>query len=156
VGLWHSETGSLFSGDHVLNRISPNITLWDLDHDYLGMFCANLKRVRSMPVRHLYPAHGTPLIDINGRIDELLSHHSIRLHRMEELVRTAAHPVPAFYVARDVEWSQGDKFVDISIQQKWFACSETLAHLRHLVNEGRLFSRWKGDTLYFSVAEISE
>jgi hypothetical protein len=38
----------------------------------------------------------------------------------------------------------------MAIQQKWFACSETLAHLRRLVSEGRLFSRWDGETLYFS------
>jgi glyoxylase-like metal-dependent hydrolase (beta-lactamase superfamily II) len=150
VGLWHAPTGSLFSGDHVLNRISPNITTWDLDHDYLEIFCENLKRVKAMPVRHLYPAHGTPLTDINGRIDELLEHHAARLARMEALVKAAGRAVPAFDIAKDIEWSKGDKFTDISIQQKWFACSETLAHLRHLVNEERLYSRWLGETLYFS------
>jgi glyoxylase-like metal-dependent hydrolase (beta-lactamase superfamily II) len=150
AGLWHAPTGSLFSGDHVLNRISPNITTWDLDHDYLKMFCENLKRVKAMPVRHLFPSHGAPLTDINGRIDELLEHHAARLALMEGLVRAAGRPVTAFYVAKDVEWSKGDKFTDIAIQQKWFACSETLAHLRCLVNDGRLYSQWRGDTLYFS------
>jgi glyoxylase-like metal-dependent hydrolase (beta-lactamase superfamily II) len=150
AGLWHEPTKSLFSGDHVLNRISPNITTWDWERDYLAIFCGNLKRVRSMPIQHLYPAHGTPLADINGRIDELLEHHAARLALMESLVREANKPVPAFYVAKDVEWSKGDKFTEISIQQKWFACSETLAHLRHLVNEGKLYSQWKDETLYFS------
>jgi hypothetical protein len=103
-----------------------------------------------MPVRNIYPAHGTPLTDINGRIDELLEHHAARLALMEGLVEAAGRPVSAFYIAKDVEWSKGDKFTDISIQQKWFACSETLAHLRYLVNEGRLSCRWEGETLYFS------
>jgi glyoxylase-like metal-dependent hydrolase (beta-lactamase superfamily II) len=121
VGLWHAPTGSLFSGDHILNRISPNITTWDLEHDYLGIFCENLKRVRAMPVRHLYPAHGTPLTDVNGRIDELLAHHAARLALMEGLVKAAGRPVSAFYVAKDVEWSKGDKFTDISIMKPFLA-----------------------------------
>ncbi|MDR2523588.1 MAG: MBL fold metallo-hydrolase [Synergistaceae bacterium] len=153
VGLWHAETGSLFSGDHILNKITPNITTWTLDRDYLEMFCESLKRVKSMPVRCLYAAHGAPLPHLHGRIDELLKHHADRLAVMESLVREAGRPVPAFDVAKDVEWSRGEKFTEITIQQKWFACSETLAHLRRLVSQGKLYSRWVGGTLYFSKSE---
>jgi len=150
VGLWHAATGSLFSGDHILNRITPSVTVWNLEHDYLKIFCDNLNRVRGMLVHTLYPAHGKPLESLEDRIDELLCHHAVRLDQMEALVKAAKKPVPSFHVTKNTEWSRGKKFTDLPIQEKWFACSETLAHLRHLVNEGRLFSHWFEDTLFFA------
>ena len=55
-------TGILFSGDHVLPRISP-VIMWDEDlGDPLGNYLASLQKLLGMSPRVTYPAHGT-LID---------------------------------------------------------------------------------------------
>jgi glyoxylase-like metal-dependent hydrolase (beta-lactamase superfamily II) len=38
IGLWEADKGYLFSGDHILSDISPNISAWDLEVDYLDVY----------------------------------------------------------------------------------------------------------------------
>jgi glyoxylase-like metal-dependent hydrolase (beta-lactamase superfamily II) len=150
IGLWDKTRGTLFCGDHILGTISPNISAWDLDTDYVQLFCDSLRRVREMPIRQLFAAHGKPIPDANARIDELIEHHRNRLDIIERLVCHSAEPLTAFLVAKDVEWSTGKKFERLSVEQKRFACSETLAHLQSLVFSRRLAVAAKGKTLFFS------
>jgi len=132
IGLWDAEKGFLFCGDHILSGISPNITAWNFEEDYLQYFCDSLERVRGLSVKRLFPAHRAPSPDVNVRIDELLEHHVVRLDIMRGLLKKHGVPMSAYEVAAEVEWNQDKQLKDLPVQQKWFACSETLAHLQHL------------------------
>jgi glyoxylase-like metal-dependent hydrolase (beta-lactamase superfamily II) len=150
IGLWHRESRTLFCGDHILERISPNISAWDLENDYVTIFCDNLRKVRSMPVSHLFATHGPQVEDVNGRIDDLVSHHQKRLASIEGRVAGSSVPVTAFEAAQDVEWSTGKNFFELPPQQKWFACSETMAHLQTLLFQGKLRVEVRGETRFYS------
>lgn len=88
ICLRDSRTGILFSGDHILPRISP-VIMYDLDlGDVLGDYLGSLQRLIAMDLGVTYPAHGT-LIDQGGeRARQILLHHDRRLLDMAELVRS--------------------------------------------------------------------
>ncbi len=135
--------------DHVLPRISPNITLWPgtCDADPLGRYLASLRALRRAPVHLALPGHGTPFARWTARCDALLAHHADRLDAMH--ARVAATGAATVYdVARDAFALDA-----LDRHQARMAITETLAHLAHLVATGRLArttdpaGRWR-----FSVA----
>ena len=131
TGLFDEERGVLFCGDHILNKITPNINLWDFEADYLGLFLDNLKKVRGLPVKTLLSAHRSHVDDTNARIDELLAHHDRRLARVLEVLASGKSTV--YEVAMEVSWDYGGGyFGNFPPAQKWFAASEVFAHLEHL------------------------
>ncbi len=121
--------GVLFAGDHVLPRITSNISLYPYSRDDpLGDYLDSLRNLRDLPVTRVLPAHGEPFNDLRGRIDELLAHHDARLDAIRAALgsreRTGydvAHEL--FPVLR-------------SPHEERFALAETLAHLRHLERTG--------------------
>jgi len=123
--------GVLFSGDHVLPRITSNIGLYPSSRDDpLGDFLDALARMRDLPVKRVLPAHGDPFDDLAGRIDELLAHHAARLEATIAVVGIAHHD--AYTIARRL-------FPVLrSPHEERFALAETLAHLRHLERKGRV------------------
>lgn len=151
IGLWENSQKILFCGDHILERISPNITTWDLEHDYVAVFCRNLLKVKTMEPQKLLSAHGSVIHDIGGRIDQLIQHHNERLDQMEDIIRGGQKPMSAFEVAIRMRWSSGKSFEQLPVQQKWFAASETLAHLRALVFLKRLNCMQENEMFLFSI-----
>ncbi|HZP97068.1 MAG TPA: MBL fold metallo-hydrolase [Candidatus Limnocylindria bacterium] len=122
--------GVLFSGDHVLPRITSNVGLYPYTRDDpLGDFLSALKRIRDLPVKRVLPAHGDPFDDLAGRVDEILAHHDARLDAV--LAALGTRERDAYAVARDL-------FPVLrSAHEERFALAETLAHLRHLERGGR-------------------
>lgn len=123
--------GVLFSGDHVLPRITSNVGLYPYTRDDpLGDFMSALRRVRELPVKRVLPAHGEPFDDLKGRVDEILAHHDARLDAV--LAALGSRERDAYSVARDL-------FPVLrSAHEERFALAETLAHLRHLERNGRV------------------
>ncbi len=121
----------LFSGDHVLPRITSNVGLYPYSRDDpLGDFLDALRRVRDLPVTRVLPAHGDPFDDLRGRVDELLAHHETRLGAVQAAL--GRHERAAYAIAKDL-------FPRLrSAQEERFALAETLAHLRYLERRGRV------------------
>jgi len=122
--------GILFSGDHVLPRITSNVGLYPYTRDDpLGDFLDALRRVRGLAVTRVLPAHGEPFDDLAGRVDEILAHHDARLDAV--LAAVGGRERTAYAVARDL-------FPVLrSAHEERFALAETLAHLRYLERRGR-------------------
>ncbi len=132
----------LFSGDHVLPRITSNVGLYSFSRDDpLGDFLGALRAVRSLPVTRVLPAHGEPFDDLAGRVDQLLAHHDARLKATLDAVgggRRDAYAIcrTLFPVLR-------------SPHEERFALAETLAHLRYLERRGKVreidgpVTRWR-------------
>lgn len=130
-------TQLFFSGDHLLPRISPNISAsrWRTG-DPLGDFLRSLQEIRSLDAQEVLPAHEWRFRGLAERVDQLLHHHKCRL--LELLTAVRNHPGSApWHLAGALTWSrpweQYDGYTRIS------AVSETVAHLWHLVAEGRVF-----------------
>ena len=137
MGLYDKENSILFCGDHILNKITPNINVWDYSADYLGLFLENLKKVKALNIETLFSAHRTHIDDVTKRIDELLAHHDRRLNIILSAVSSGKST--AYDVAMEVPWDYaGGYFGHFPDAQKWFAASEVSAHLEHLLILGKV------------------
>lgn len=124
----------LFSGDHVLPRITPHVTRPPgEDDDVLGAYLASLRKVRTIHVDEVLPAHEYRFADLAARVDSLLDHHAVRLHEIERAVVGGAS---TWDVARAISWSRGWDATEGVMRQT--ALSETYTHLRHLQDAGRV------------------
>lgn len=133
IGLYDAEHSILFCGDHILDRITPNISTWDYDNDYLAIFLDNLLQVRKLAPKHLFTAHRELPVDAVARIDELMQHHKIRLDEIRYILKSSKREcMTPYQVASLMTWSYSRSFTDFPRLQKWFACSEATAHLQHL------------------------
>ena len=121
----------LLCGDHVLQRITPNISLWPFgEPDPLGRYLHSLSQIAQLDVNLALPGHGPLIDDLRGRIRELQTHHAERLGVMATAVNGAATPYTISQRVFD--------FDKLSIHEKRFAVSETLAHLEYLVWQKRI------------------
>lgn len=136
--LWLLEAGVLFSSDHVLFDITPNIQIWPNMQDSLERYLESLDKVRSLPVKLVLPGHRKESKELAARIDTIKKHHVIRLAELERAA--AEHPgSTAFALAPCLTWSmRGKKWAEFPPTQKWFAMGETLAHIEYLLHHGRL------------------
>jgi glyoxylase-like metal-dependent hydrolase (beta-lactamase superfamily II) len=123
--------GKLFSGDHVLPRISPNVSADRASgSDPLGAYLQSLRSVRDLPVREVLPAHEWRFEGLAARVDQLLAHHESRLAELLRAVRANPGAVPwdlAGLLTWSRPWDQYDGHMRI------FAVAETLSHLYQLV-----------------------
>lgn len=125
------ERGWLIGGDVLLPRITPNISLWPgCDPDPLGTYLATLDQMDTLPVKRVFPAHGSVFENYHGRIEELREHHRERLEEMAGWAAVAS--------VTAVEVCFRTFGTNLSIHNLRFALSETLAHLEYLRLHGKL------------------
>jgi glyoxylase-like metal-dependent hydrolase (beta-lactamase superfamily II) len=114
----------LFCGDHILPRITPNISLLPgVDEDPLGAYLDSLDEAAKLDAAIALPGHRDPFADTKTRTAEIRRHHDERLERMRQLLRT---PMTGYALCRRLF---GDR---LSVHQLRFAMAETLAHLAYL------------------------
>ena len=86
--LYIPEEKLLFSGDHVLFDITPNICAVAPGDDMLGEYLSSLEKIRKLDIAVTLPAHrGTGNVDVYSRIDALEAHHQKRLEEVLDIVR---------------------------------------------------------------------
>jgi glyoxylase-like metal-dependent hydrolase (beta-lactamase superfamily II) len=117
-------SGAIFSGDHVLPRISPVIMYDDQYDDVLADYLGSLRRVLGLDIGLTYPAHGVPFERGASRVEQLLVHHDRRLADMLERVRLS--PTTAWRVMQALFRP------NLSPVDQRLALGETVAHLEHL------------------------
>ncbi|HEY8490137.1 MAG TPA: MBL fold metallo-hydrolase [Dehalococcoidia bacterium] len=129
------EAGILFTGDHVLQRITPHVGLaGNSDPNPLARFEESLRLVERLAPRLGLPAHGPIIRDPVERVHEILHHHRARRQAVLDALGSGerhALAVSDVIFARRV----GDP------QQRWMALNETLAHLAALEAEGAVVRR---------------
>jgi glyoxylase-like metal-dependent hydrolase (beta-lactamase superfamily II) len=124
--------GLFVSGDQVLPRISPNVSIWpsEQDEEPLGEFLASLETLRAvLPTALVLPSHGSPFTGLPRRCEELLRHHRARL---DAVVAACDEPRTAWEVMAVLFERALDP------HQTTFGIGEAMAHLNHLVAAGRL------------------
>lgn len=128
---YDAQDNLLLCGDHVLQKITPNISLWPFgEPDPLGRYLHSLNEIAQLDVRLALPGHGPLITDLRGRIAELEIHHERRLAVMATAVNGRATP---YNISQQVF-----NFDTLTIHEKRFAVAETLAHLEYLAWQGRL------------------
>ena len=130
----------LFSGDHILFDITPNISVWRNVPFSLADYLESLQKIKYLKVSHTFPGHREFHGDIQDRIDALTLHHHARLKEILDAIDH--HPdCTAYETAGRISWSaRGRAWEDFSPNQKWFAMGETLAHIKWLSDRGAISS----------------
>ena len=143
----------LFSGDHILFDITPNISPFKGTLNSLTLYRDSLEQIRNLPVLWTFPGHR----NANGerlaeRIDEIVSHHQ---ERLEEVYRQLQFTpgMTGYEIAAKVKWSaRGASFEDFSANQRWFAMGETLSHLYYMLDAHMIrFEITDGKKLYYPI-----
>lgn len=137
VCLWMEAEGVMFTADHILFDITPNITMWPNMENSLGTYLQSLKRFRDFPVKQSLPGHREEGNYVE-RIDALLRHHDHRVGETEAIVR-AQPGMTTYDIAGQMTWAiRAKNWAEFPVIQKWFAVGEALAHLDYLCSLGRV------------------
>ncbi len=139
----------LFAGDHILPRITPNISLFPTgEAEPLAEYLASLAKVRDLKVDEIMPAHEWRFRGLAERADGIAAHHERRL--AELLAAIATHPgETSWFLAGQLTWSRSwDQY---SGRMRITAVTETAAHVLELVRRG-LVTASVGDVPTYRVA----
>ncbi|WP_055479404.1 MBL fold metallo-hydrolase [Sphaerimonospora mesophila] len=126
----------LFSGDHVLAKITPHVAAHPQSGpnplaDYLG----SLREIGGLDVDEVLPAHEFRFLDLAARIDYVIAHHEERLAEIERAVAESPG-LTCWDIATRLSWSR--PWETIPLYMRRTANNETLAHLVWLEARGLL------------------
>lgn len=152
VGLYEKEHKILFCGDHILGKITPNITFWGFQYgDILGTYLESLDYVYNMDINYLFSSHRFLIDDHRNRIKELYNHHAKRLDESREALKKSGRSTVRT-VTKQLHWDIKSKNWDeFPKSQKWFAAGEAHAHLEHLRALGEVTMEEEDGVLYYSI-----
>lgn len=151
LGLYEKDKKVLFCGDHILGKITPNITWWGEKYgDSLAIYLKNLEKIKDYDIKHLYSSHRFLIEDVNKRIDELKCHHKKRLEESLSIVKKYKN-ISTRDVSKNLNWDiRAKDWNDFPDGQKWFAVGEAQAHLVYLENKGLIKGELKDGVSYYS------
>lgn len=138
--------GVLISGDIVLPKITPNVSVWPQqpDSDPLAEYLGCLDQFLALPEETLVlPSHRLPFVGLHQRIRALHAHHDDRLADVIGALdrpHTAAEILPVLFRRK------------MDLHQIGFAIGEAIAHLNYLVAKGSLRRERRADGVFVFAA----
>jgi len=143
----------LFSGDHVLSRISPHIGNFLINpevtkkyenydfNNILDLYLKSLDRIDTLNAKIIFPGHQDIIYDPKKRIGEIKQHHENRLFEIMSVIK--GNPLTPFRI------SQMHFGEDLDEMNSYMALTEVLGHLIYLENQGRVKKIEKNGKIYF-------
>jgi glyoxylase-like metal-dependent hydrolase (beta-lactamase superfamily II) len=139
----------VFCGDHILQDITPNVSLLRLEDNPLKAYLESLDRIERLSVEQLYPAHGEPFKDVSKRVEEIKEHHKKRLEEIKNII-SVLRRANGFDIASRISWYK--KWDELSTFDKQLAMGETLAHIKYLVEEGVIREINNTNSIYYTMS----
>lgn len=143
------EAGILISGDHLLEKISPNPIVDSSQkgpgpqstslRDYLN----SIKKIQNLNVALVLPGHGPPIEDFRGAVRKTLDHHQQRLSMVLSVLSLGEKT--AYEISKVL-------FPNTKSFEVFLGVSEVLGHLRILSDEGRIHFTSRNGIDYYSTA----
>jgi glyoxylase-like metal-dependent hydrolase (beta-lactamase superfamily II) len=139
VCFYDRERNLMLTGDHVLPRITPNISpAPDVTDDVLGEYLSSLQLLARYADAEVLPAHEYRFAGLAGRIGDLRLHHDARLGEVIDVIR-AEPGADSAAVAAGLHWSR--PWAQMNGMPRRFAIGEAYAHLVHLEHTGRVINK---------------
>ncbi len=137
----YERTGKfIITGDHVLYETTPHVGFNPQSGDNpLGDYIASLEKLRNLTARFVLPGHGPVFNAIGLRIDKILEHHKERQRAILRCLHNGLRT--AYEIAQQIPWMTdqgGVSFRDLPVWDKRMAVTETIAHLKLLMNEDKV------------------
>jgi glyoxylase-like metal-dependent hydrolase (beta-lactamase superfamily II) len=143
VSFYDDQRNVMLTGDHILPRITPNISpAPGQDDDLLGIYLNSLSALAGYPAQEVLPAHEYRFAGLAERVHGLREHHEIRLGE----VMTTLHASPGastVAVAEALKWSR--PWSQMVGPQRRFAIGEAHSHLIHLERAGYIANKGLGE-----------
>ena len=130
ISLYDEKTKIVFSGDHILPRITPFIPVQNENSNLLKEFLDSLDKVDHLDHEIIAPGHGNIISNPHKRIEQMKLHHQRRSER-----------ILGFLKNEDLTgWEISNKLFprDLDSLNLRLAFQETLAHLHLLKSQGRV------------------
>ena len=96
---YHEPSGAVFTGDHILKRITPNPGIHFDDEDYgkrmhsLPEYVRSLRKVLALDAKRVLPAHEEEIYDLPASVERIIHHHERRSEKvLEAVVEGRARP----------------------------------------------------------------
>jgi len=133
--MFNQKKRHLFSGDHILSRITPHIGSFTLPrqisekydfNDILKYYLQSLDRIEEMNPKIIFPGHQEVIHDPRDRINEIKRHHYNRLVEISKTIKN--RPLTPFRISK-LHFGRG-----LDELNTLLALSEVLAHLIYLEN----------------------
>ncbi|MEK3934042.1 MBL fold metallo-hydrolase [Sporosarcina sp. FSL W7-1349] len=142
VCFYNKEESVLLSADHILPKITPNISYWfHGDENPLHSYLTSLESLKRLDIGYVIPSHGKPFAGANERIDEIIGHHEDRL---EDTMQAIVEPISVYETCGRLFKQQ------LTVHETRFAIGETIAHLEYLRRAGKCERRFEeGQWIYF-------
>jgi glyoxylase-like metal-dependent hydrolase (beta-lactamase superfamily II) len=141
--LYEPEKKLLFSGDHILETITPAIFLWPGENrNPLNEFIESLEKVNALEVELVLPGHRGTFRQHRGRVSELKNHHFHREHEIAAVLESNGKSgKTAYEIASGVSWHIPLPWEEFTTELKWMALAETLAHLKSMQDQKKVTSK---------------
>jgi glyoxylase-like metal-dependent hydrolase (beta-lactamase superfamily II) len=140
----------LFSGDHILSRITPHIGSFmmnpALKSEYnltniLDYYLKSLDKIDNLNPKIIFPAHQEVIYNPRERILEIKKHHDIRLREISSIIKN--NPLTPFRIS---QLHFGEELSEINT---FLAISEVISHLIYLEIQDKVKSVEKNGRIYF-------
>lgn len=130
------DSNAMFVGDHIISKITPNISSYTFENDMLGYYMDSLEKIKGMKPKIIFPGHREEIRAVGKRIDEIKAHHYSRLKEIEEICLDGWKS--SYEVAGEMRWSRNRSMKAMNVMETTFAVGEAISHLVHLYNLERI------------------
>ncbi len=154
ICVFNTKKKFLFSGDHILSRITPHIGNYIIPkflteqyegydfNNILKHYLNSLDRIDKLNPKIIFPAHQEIIYNPHKRISEIKEHHKNRLAEISRVIKN--NPLTPLKISQI-------HFGDLDDMNSFLALSEVLGHLFFLENQDLVKSVEKnGKILYYS------
>jgi glyoxylase-like metal-dependent hydrolase (beta-lactamase superfamily II) len=133
ICLWDNDGRFVFSGDHILPRISPNVSL-EMRGPYnpVAQNLASLEKMSESDEPEVCPAHEYRFRGLSYRAAQLSEHTRKRSREVQSALVEVKNPT-VWNIAKALTWSRG--WSSLGNLQLRLALSETAAHLTYLQSQ---------------------
>jgi glyoxylase-like metal-dependent hydrolase (beta-lactamase superfamily II) len=155
ICIFDKEKKYLFSGDHILSRITPHIGNYILsadladkykEHDFdniLKHYLASLDKIDNLNPKIIFPAHQEIIYNPHERILQIKEHHKTRLKEISEVIKD--NPLTPYRISQ-IHFGE-----DLDEMNSYMALSEVLSHIVLMLAEGKVNKIEKnGKILYYT------
>ena len=148
ICIFDTNTRFLYSGDHILSRITPHIGIFNTSpiikqsHDFdniLDLYLKSLDKIEALNPKIIFPAHQEVIYNPHERILEIKEHHKNRLNELTTMIKD--NPMTPFRISQ-IHFGE-----DLDEMNMFLALNEILSHLVYLEHQGKV-KRVEKDGIY--------
>ena len=152
ICIYEQKNKLLFSGDHILPIITPNISYHVESGDNpLGDYLYSLQKIENLAVSTVLPAHEHIFENFTGRINEIKEHHRKRKSEITQILEKYGAS-NAYDISGLLTWNIPDSdWEKLPAWEKRSAVMEAIAHLESMRWEKVVKRMLKDGLIFYSL-----